>query len=182
MKKKYLIIVISIIAAIAIGIKCSPILREKKSHYEYSLMVENVNKAFEEMVAFCEENQKEIEAYSIRHLALAQPDMSYEERMKMEKQIMEELDCKWMFENISVSYNMDLDGTEGIALYEYKRFNYVDLDGVENPSTIEIFYFEKGISQQDFEEMHFFEDPYILKDIKKINAHLYVCVRGRMCL
>ena len=187
MQRKYLMIVISIIVTmlIGIGIISIPSLIEAKSRYEYSLFLENVNKAFEEMVVFCEENQKEIEAYSIRHLDMVQPDMSNEEFMKMEKQIIEELDCKWMFEKISVCYSRDLEEIEEIVKYTDKNFfSYIDSDGVQDYHEIEIFYFEKEISQQDFEEglPSFVDGPCILEDIKKINAHLYVCVTGYECV
>ena len=181
MKKKCFITVISIIAAIAIGIISLPFLIRVKIRYEYSVTIANANKAFEEMIAFCEENQNEIEAYSSQYLAMRRPDMSDEELMKLEKQIMEELDCEWMFEKISVSHNPD-ERIEGIVLFDYKEYFCIGEDGIDDPRAIEIFYLEKRISQQKFEEMGFFSTPNTLVDIKKINAHLYVCMRGYMCL
>ena len=68
MKQKYLIRVISIIAAIAVGIISFPFLVKLKSNYEYSVAKAKRNKAFKEMIAFCEENQKEIKTYSNRRL------------------------------------------------------------------------------------------------------------------
>ena len=72
----------------------------------------------------------------------------------------------------------------GIIKYTDNFFSYVDSDGVTDYREIEIFYFEKEISQQDFEEElpSFGDGPCILEDIKKINAHLYVCVTGYECV
>lgn len=185
MKKKCFIIAISLIAVIVIGIIFFPVLRELKLKHEHSMIESKVNKAFEEMIVFCEEHQKELGVYSSRYIATKHPDMSNEELMKMEKQIIEELDCKWMFEKILVCYSRDLGETEGIVKYTDKIFfSYVDSDGVTDYREIEISYFEKEISQQDFEEElpSFGDGPYILGDIKKINAHLYVCVTGYECV
>ena len=92
MKKKYFITVISIIAAIAVGIISFPFLVKLKSNYEYSVAKAKRNKAFKEMIAFCEENQKEIETYSNRYISMKSPDMSYKELEKLEKQIAKELE------------------------------------------------------------------------------------------
>ena len=92
MKRKFLIIVISIIAAIAVVIISFPFLVKLKSNYEYSVAKAKRNKAFKEMIAFCEENQKEIETYSNRYISMKSPDMSYKELEKLEKQIAKELE------------------------------------------------------------------------------------------
>lgn len=181
MKRKYFMIIASIIAVIAIGIISFPFLIRAKIHYEYSVTMANANKAFEEMIEFCEENQNVIEAYSSQYLAMRRPDMSEEELTKLEKQVMKELDCEWMFEKISVIDNPD-ERMEGMLLFQYKAFYCMREDGINKSRDIEIFYMEKKISQQKFEEMVFFSTPHILVDIKKINAHLYVCMRGYMCL
>ncbi len=185
MKKKYLIIAISIIVVIAIiviGIIFLPSLRTAKSDYEYSVMVKNRNKAFEEMVAFCEENQDEIEAYSSRYLEMKQPDMSGKELGELEDQIAEELECKWMFEEISVIYPDGIDMVEGIVPYHYKDFEYLYYEGSSIYESIEIYYAEEEISQQEFEELILFETPNYLGYVEKINDHLYVCETGYMCL
>ncbi len=182
MKRKYLIMTISIIVVIAIiviGIVSLPSLRKEKSDYEYSVMVKNRNKAFEEMIAFCEENQNEIEAYSSRYLEMKQADMSWKELGELEEQIAEELDCKWMFEEISVIYPEGIDTVEGIVPYHYKNFAHDDYEGGSTYNSIEIYYVEE-ISQQKFEELIFFEGSDYLDDVKKINNHLYVCVTGYM--
>lgn len=145
-------------------------------------MMENINKSFEEMITFCEENQSEIEAYSSQYLTMKHPDMSYEELGKLESQIAEELDCKWIFEKISVGNIEEMNGEEDAILYQYKRFDHIDYKGVNTCRSIEIYYIEKEISQQEFENMYFFADPYFLRAVKKINNHLYVCVTGYMCL
>ena len=92
MKRKFLIIVISIIVAIAVVIISFPFLVKLKSNYEYSVAKAKRNKAFKEMIAFCEENQKEIETYSNRYISMKSPDMSYKELEKLEKQIAKELE------------------------------------------------------------------------------------------
>lgn len=184
MKKKYLVTIILIIAAIAIGTICFPFLRRQKEIYEHSRMESEASKAFEEMVIFCEKNQNEIEAYSSRYLTMKNPDMSYEELGKLEKQIEEELDCKWMFEEISVRYSGQISGKDGVILYNYKKFEHIDYEyEVICSRTIEIFYVEEEVLQQEFEEMYFnAAGPYILCELKKINAHLYVCITGYACV
>ncbi len=194
MKRKYLIMTISIIIVIAIiviGIIFLPSLRTAKSDYEYSVMVKNRNKAFEEMVAFCEENQDEIEAYSSRYLEMKQPDMSGKELGELEDQIAEELECKWMFEEISVIYPNGIDMVEGIVPYHYKDFEYLYYEGSSIYESlemyyiyesIEIYYVEEEISQQEFEELILFETPNYLSYVEKINDHLYVCETGYMGL
>lgn len=184
MKRKYLIIVILIMAAmlIGIGIISIPSLIEAKYRYEYSLFVENVNKAFEEMVTFCEKNQKEIETYSNRYILSKHSDMSSKEIFELEEQIMEDMDCAWLFETISLVSSEELEKEPEIVLYSYKDFDYIDINGMNTPCTIEIFYIGEETSLQEFENMYFFDTPYILCDIKKISNHLYVCVRGYMCI
>lgn len=185
MKRKYLIMIIStivVIAIIAIGTICFPYYRRQKMRYNYTRMKSEASKAFEEMVIFCEENQDELEAYSSRYLAMKNPDMSHEERKKLEKQIEEELDCKWIFEEISVSYPKRVKDMDDVIVYKYKKFEYFDYEyQVIRSSIIEIFYVEEEMEQQEFEEMYS-EEVYVyspydgLDESKKINEHLYVCM------
>ena len=178
MKKKYFITVISIIAAIAVGIISFSFLVKLKSNYEYSVAKAKRNKAFKEMIEFCEENQKEIETYSNRYISMKSPDMSYKELEKLEKQIAKELDCTELLEDIAVRYTGEWEKEEGVILYRYKMEEYLDYEyGI-----VEVLYINKEMSEQEVKEMHFFEAPAILRNIKKINAHLYVFVRGYMCL
>ena len=174
MKKKCLIIVTSLIAVTVISIIFFLAFRELKLNYEHSMVEAEVNKVFEEMIAFCEENQKELEVYSSRYISTKHLDMSYKELQRLERKVADDLDCKWMFEYISVRYTGEWEKEEGVILYRYKMEEYLDYEyGI-----VEVLYINKEMSEQEVKEIHFFEDPAILRNIKKINSHLYVCVRG----
>ncbi|MCM1160760.1 MAG: hypothetical protein NC412_06010 [Roseburia sp.] len=95
---------------------------------------------------------------------------------------MKDMDCAWLFETISLVSSEELEKEPEIVLYRYKNFNYINIDGMDTPCTIEIFYIGEETLLQEFENMYFFDTPYILYDIKKISNHLYVCARGYMCI
>ncbi|MBD5465387.1 MAG: hypothetical protein HDR22_06155 [Lachnospiraceae bacterium] len=173
MKKKCFIIAISLIAVIVIGIIFFPVLRELKWKHEHSMIESKVNKAFEEMIVFCEEHQKELGVYSSRYIATKHPDMSYKQLKRLERKVADDLDYIWLFDYISIGYTGEWEKEEGVILYRYKE-EYLDY----KYGIVEVLYINKEMSEKEVEEMDFFGDPHFLEDINQINTHLYVFMRG----
>lgn len=180
MKRKYANLIVVPIVVIAIGIIAFLLLNlnELKAKYEIHRMEEDSKKDFDEIVVFCEENQKEIEAYSKRYISMKRQDMTYEELEKLEKQIMVDRKCAGLFEKISVCYSGDWEKRSGIIIYDDgKIFGYENKYG-NDFRIVEILYTDDEISEQEDIESYFFNSPIVIYDLKKISAHLYVCIIG----
>ncbi len=180
MKRKYLNIIIAPIVIIGIGIIAFYFLNlnELIAKYEIHRMEEDSKKDFDEIVVFCEESQREIEAYSKRYISMKHQDMTYEELEKLEKQIMVDMKCTGLFEKISICYSGDWEKRRGIIIYDDgKIFGYENKYG-NDFRIVEILYTDEEISEQENIESYFFKSPIVVYDLKKINAHLYVCIIG----
>ena len=157
---------------------------EALNGYSEALEMAKTNKAFNEMSAFCEENQKEIELFSKSYLTMKHSDMSRRELRDLQQQIADNLDCLWLLEKISYIYTDTInEGQDEAVVYNYKSFSkyfygdeikefgyrghYEDLVFTEN---IRIVYME---SKGEWEE---FEVDYRIDRVKKINEHISLYV------
>lgn len=176
-----LVLVISVASCLSLNYLKSK-YEDDLNGYSEALEMARKNKAFDEMSAFCEENQKEIELFSKSYLTMKQSDMSPKELRDLQKQIADDLGCLWLLEKISYIYTDTINGEEDeIVVYDYKSFSkyfygdeikefgyrghYVDLVFTDE---ISIVYMGK---KEDWER-----ETYGIDRVKRISEHISVYV------
>ena len=133
--------------------------------YEYAQTIADRNKDFDEMVAFCENNQKEIELFSKRYISSEKPDIYSREYDELINQIVEELDSQYFFDIIAFPINIyDDEKYTNIVSYAYKN------------SDVCIAYVDKEKEISGMLSGDFMYECYGVERVKKINDHLYVYI------
>lgn len=178
-----LVLVISVVSCLSLNyLKLK--YEDALNGYSEALEMAKINKAFDEMSDFCEQNQKEIELFSKSYLTMKHSDMSSKELRDLQKQIADNLDCLWLLEKIPYIYTDTINEGQGEAVvYKYKSFSkYFYGDEIKEigyrghyedfvfTETVRIVYME---SKGEWEE---FEVNYEIERIKKINEHISLYV------
>ena len=92
MKYRYQVMINVVILALATCciiyfIKIDNEKNNSSVHYLTSEELEEIDRVYEELIKFCEENQKEIGAISEEFLSIMKADMPYEEYIELENRI-----------------------------------------------------------------------------------------------
>ncbi|MBD5135899.1 MAG: hypothetical protein HDT39_08055 [Lachnospiraceae bacterium] len=170
MKYRYQVMINVVILALATCciiyfIKIDNEKNNSSVYYLTSEEREEIDKEYEELIKFCEENQEEIGAISEEFLSIMEADMPYEEYIELENRITNS-DWARISETLGFSYNADK-----LWLVEYSHGSKYE------------YYWRVFYMVEDEEEIErFLSCRYLKYRYQKINDHLYVCLDRRQML
>lgn len=132
-------------------------MNDLSKQLEYIEFKDKVNKKYEELIKFCEENQEEIVAISEEFISIMEVDMSYKEYIELENRI---TNPNW----IKISQTLRFDEVRPwLVQYYYDSWDtYI----------CTVFYMVEDEEVID----EFLSCRYQKYLYKKINDHLYVCL------
>lgn len=163
MKHKYPILICVTILILMISVVIHFIKKE-------AILTENeVDLKFEELVMFCEVNQKEIEAVSDEILSMIEKDMSLTDVDEVVKQISNP-DWARISGILKVNYPINEEYTGNKLYYYYHSFE-------KGKYVLKVLYIDADKEMtEDYISSRF--NP--IDRIQKINEHLYVCLIEQM--
>lgn len=128
-----------------------------------------VDLKFEELVMFCQENQKEIEAVSDEILSIIDTDMSLNDVDSVAEQI---TNPEWarISETLKVNYPVNEENTGNILYYFYESFE-------KGRYVLKVLYID---ADKESAESYISNRFNPVDRIQKINEHLYVCLIEQM--
>lgn len=128
-----------------------------------------VDLKFEELVMFCQENQKEIEAVSDEILSIIDTDMSLTDVDSVAEQI---TNPEWarISETLEVNYPVNEEDTGNKLYYFYESFE-------KGRYVLKVLYID---ADKESAESYISNRFNPVDRIQKINEHLYVCLIEQM--
>ena len=139
-------------------------MNDLSEHLVYIEFQDELNKKYEELIRFCNENQEEIEHISEEFSSIMEADMPYEEYIELKNKI---TNPDWKRISQTLNFKYDADRPWFVEYYcdelSWKISKYI----------FKVFYIveEKAVTDAYMNNIYYGHDRF-----QKINDNLYVCI------